>query len=301
MTVPCVPLSLSLSAKFAGWLACCATLAHTMPTYTTGPMAANPAEKAKARPNPLPSAKPNIDDLTRPSSLAEVKLIVMKEKPQLSHWSLTNSGLSDAHVQSLCEVCQASQCGLTELDLSFNKLTDAGLLGLCEFLAREGLAAHALTGLRLGGNPAITAEAQGAVVELFKTKRPDVTLDFAPTLLHSQVLLIVGKVFPDSPAAAAGLRRDDNIVALGTFNMAGREPNRGFKSEAERLMDNIMYFRGVGDSLKPLVQAKAESGGEIDVVVQRGSQYLPLTLRPCKWSGEGLLGCKIGPPPEPSS
>ena len=83
--------------------------------------------------------------------------------------------------------------------------------------------------------------------------------------------------------------------------MAGREPNRGFKSEAERLMDNIMYFRGVGDSLKPLVQAKAESGGEIDVVVQRGSQYLPLTLRPCKWSGEGLLGCKIGPPPEPTS
>lgn len=265
------------------------------------PVAGNPAAGAKQRSNPLPGPLPNIDDLTRTGSLAEAKLVVMKEKPQLSRWSVTNAGFADAHIPALCEMMQASECGLTELDLSFNKLTDAGLLGLCDFLAREGLAAHALTGLRLGGNPATTAEAQAACTERFKKMRPDVTLDFAPTLLEPQVLLVVGKVFPDSPAAAAGLRRDDDIVAIGTFNMAGREPNRGFKSEPERLMDNIQYFRGVADSLKPLVQTTAERGGEIDVVVRRRGQFLPLVLRPCKWSGDGLLGCKIGPPPEPAA
>jgi hypothetical protein len=264
------------------------------------PVAGNPAAAAKARPNPLPGSLPNVDDLTRSGSLAEAKLVVMKEKPHLSTWSVTNAGFADVHVPALCEMMQASVCGLTELDLSFNKLTDAGLLKLCEFLACEGLAAHDLTSLRLGGNPATTAEAQAACTERLKKMRPDVTLDFEPTLLEPQVLLIVGKVFPDSPAAAAGLKRDDSIVAIGTFNMAGREPNRGFKSEPERLMDNIQYFRGVADSLKPLVQTTADRDGEIDVVVRRGTQFLPLVLRPRQWSGDGLLGCKIGPPPEPA-
>ena len=77
-----------------------------------------------------------------------------------------------------------------------------------------------------------------------------------------------------------------------------KERNRGFKSEAERHMDSIEYFRGVAESLKPLVQAQAELGGEIDIVVQRGhSTFLPLLLKPGAWVGEGLLGAKMGLPP----
>ena len=256
-----------------------------------------PAEQAKPRPNPLPSAAPDPSEFTPAGALADVKLLVLKEKPRHS-WSMTNCGFTDGHVSELCKALQSSECELTELDLSFNKLTDNGLFSLCQFLAEEGLAAHALTSLRLGGS-LTSSQGQAVVVELFNQKRPDVTLDFEPTLRESTTLLTVGKVFPDSPASAAGLRRDDSIVAIGTFNFSGRERNRGFKTENERLMDNIEFFRGM-DSLKPLVAAKAKSGGEIDVVVQRTeagvTTFVPLTLRPAKWAGEGLLGAKIGVP-----
>lgn len=256
-------------------------------------------EEQKPKPNPLPSKAPDVALLTPPSALAEVKLVVMKEKPREASWSMAHAGFGDQHVQSLCETLHASECGLTALDLSFNKLTDVGLFSLCEHLAREGLAAHMLTSIRFGGNP-VTTEAQAVVSELFKRKRPDVALDFEPTLVKPTVLLQVGKVFPGSPAADAGLRRDDSIVALGTFNFAGRERNRGFKSEPERLMDNIEFFRGVADSLKPLVEAKAKTGDGIDIVVQRvvegNASFLALKLAPGTWSGEGLLGAKMGPP-----
>ena len=81
------------------------------------------------------------------------------------------------------------------------------------------------------------------------------------------------------------------------MTFSGKERNRGFKSEAERHMDAIEFFRGVGESLKPLVQEQAAAGGEIDIVVQRGtSTFMPLLLRPGKWAGEGLLGAKMGVP-----
>ena len=44
----------------------------------------------------------------------------------------------------------------------------------------------------------------------------------------------------------------------------------------------------------PALQAAA--GGVIDVVVERkgaGGEHVRLALRPAKWAGEGLLGCKL--------
>ena len=48
----------------------------------------------------------------------------------------------------------------------------------------------------------------------------------------------------------------DLILAIGTYSYAGAEPKRAFKSEAERTLDTLQYFRGVADSLKPMVAAE---------------------------------------------
>lgn len=237
-------------------------------------------------------------------ALATAKLLVMKEKPQTREWSLAGTGFGDEHVLALVEVLHGSECAVKELDLSFNtRFTDAGLLQLGDILGREGLAGHDLTTLRLGANGGTSEAARTAVTALLAKQRPDLTLDFSPTLVpvgeNARIshLLQVGKVFPDSPASAAGLKRGDLIVQIGSITYNGKERNRGFKSEAERHMDAIEYFRGVAESLKPLVQEQAAVGAEVDVIVQRGtSTFLPLVLRPGTWSGDGLLGAKMGLP-----
>ena len=234
---------------------------------------------------------------------ATVKLLVMKEKPQIRVWSLAGSGFGDEHVLKLIEVLHGSECAIKEIDFSFNaRLTDTGLLQICDALAREGLAGHDLELLTFGQCGALGDAAKEAATSLFAKARPDLTLDFkAGPLVNNEEngkvtrLLQVGKVFPDSPASAAGLVRGDLIVQLGPFTFDGKERNRGFKSDAERHMDAIEYFRGVSESLKPLVQEQAAVDGEIDVIVLRGeTHFIPLLFKPAKWSGEGLLGAKIG-------
>ena len=39
----------------------------------------------------------------------------------------------------------------------------------------------------------------------------------------------------------------------GTYSLSGKEPLRAYKSEAERTLDSLQYFRNVKDSLKPMV------------------------------------------------
>ena len=236
---------------------------------------------------------------TPPATLAEAKLIVMHEKPngaeERGRWEITNAGFSDAHIPELLRALHHSECTLEELDLAFNKLTDAGLMQLVDALGRDGMCGYELTSLRLGANLLLSPKACEVATELLKQKRPDLKLDFEPTLKNPKRLLTVGKVFPDSPAAAAGLERDDYIVAIGMCNFNGKERNRGFKSEPERHMDAVQHFKDVAKSLKPLVTNAAAAGAAIDVIVERGiGKYLPLELRPAKWSGEGLLGAKIG-------
>ena len=179
---------------------------------------------------------------TPPTTLAEAKLLVMHEKPNgwERRWEITNAGFGDEHIPTLLNALHHSECALTELDLAFNKITDAGLMQLCEALARDGMCAYELTSLRLGANR-IGDKAREVAVELMKSKRPDLTLNFEAVLLHPTRLLTVGKVFAESPAAAAGLQRDDYIVAIGMCNFAGKERNRGFKSEAERHMDAVQW------------------------------------------------------------
>lgn len=240
---------------------------------------------------------------------ATAMLLVMKEKPAFREWCLAGSGFGDEHVPKLIEVLHGSECAISLLDLGFNpRFTDAGLLQLSDTLGREGLAGHDLTTLRLGACAALSESARNTAVALFAKKRPDLTIDFTPTISvvegsdgrgphNVMALLQVGKVFPNSPASAAGLVKGDEIVQLGSMTFCGKERNRGFKSEFERHTDAICHFLGVAESLKPLVQEQAAISGTIDIIVQRGySTFLPLQLQPGAWEGEGLLGAKMGLP-----
>lgn len=95
-----------------------------------------------------------------------------------------------------------------------------------------------------------------------------------PSLMFQNgVICRVGAVFDGSPAAVAGLQENDNIVVLG-------------------LLDGKMY-KSVGESIVPLISSSI--GTPVIATVLRNSADGPLTLTlvPRKWSGGGVLGCKL--------
>lgn len=83
----------------------------------------------------------------------------------------------------------------------------------------------------------------------------------------------VDGVAPGSPAASAGLQRDDLFVKFGTLTAASF----------------------VGASLTPLVQlVSAHENRSIPLKVRRGSGDVFLSLTPRQgWGGRGMLGCHI--------
>lgn len=85
----------------------------------------------------------------------------------------------------------------------------------------------------------------------------------------------VDGVAPGSPAASAGLQRDDLFVKFGTLTAASF----------------------VGASLTPLVQlVSAHENRSIPLKVRRGSGDVFLSLTPRQgWGGRGMLGCHIVP------
>lgn len=228
----------------------------------------------------------------------ECRLAVCREKiARFSQVSIVAMRMTDADIPLMYEFLNHSECDITELDLSFNRLTDDGLRILCETLAAEGLMAHHLNSLRVGGND-ISEQALSDARKLFTTQRPDVTISVEPLMKEAQALMLVGKVFDESPAKLAGLRKGDVILAFGPMTYNGRRRNAGFKTEQERQMDILQHFESIEASLKPLVAGAVGSDGankkEIDVIVAReGSGHLRLTLRPARWSGAGLIGAKI--------
>ncbi|EJD50851.1 hypothetical protein AURDEDRAFT_135190 [Auricularia subglabra TFB-10046 SS5] len=85
----------------------------------------------------------------------------------------------------------------------------------------------------------------------------------------------VDGVAPGSPAAGAGLQRDDLFVKFGTLTASSF----------------------VGASLTPLVQlVGAHENRSIPLKVRRGSGDVFLSLTPRQgWGGRGMLGCHIVP------
>ena len=230
--------------------------------------------------------------------LLECKLAVSREKAAMfSRLSFTAMLMTDSDVPELYDILNHSDSNAAELDLSFNRLTDAGLRALCETLSSEGLMAHCLTSLRIGGND-ISQEGLAAAQALFAKQRPDVTITDEARNLDAEALMLVGKVFDESPAKQAGMRKGDVILNFGPLSYNGRRRNAGFKTDWERQMDVLQHFDSIEASLKPLVAGAVDSAGankgELDVVVAReGAGHLRLTLRPAQWSGAGLIGAKI--------
>ncbi|KAJ7459876.1 hypothetical protein FB451DRAFT_1271819 [Mycena latifolia] len=84
----------------------------------------------------------------------------------------------------------------------------------------------------------------------------------------------VDGVSPGSPAAEAGLQRDDLVVKFGSLTQ------QSFSSS----------------SLKPLVDVvAAHENRSIPLKVLRSEQAVFLSLTPRSWGGRGLLGCHIVP------
>ncbi|KAJ7863091.1 hypothetical protein B0H14DRAFT_2739269 [Mycena olivaceomarginata] len=84
----------------------------------------------------------------------------------------------------------------------------------------------------------------------------------------------VDGVSPGSPAAEAGLQREDLVVKFGSLTQ------QSFSSS----------------SLKPLVDVvAAHENRSIPLKVLRSEQFVFLSLTPKVWGGRGLLGCHIVP------
>ena len=164
---------------------------------------------------------------------------------------------------------------LEELDLSFNRLTDAGVHLLLKALA--GGCAIELSKLFLGGNKVSVAGM--ALSQNLKQTRPDLLVNWMLQLPNGKSMCAVGTVYAGSPAAKAGLMTGDSVIAFGAVQHED--------------------YKGVSESIVPAV--KASVGKPIDVVVvrigtdtsgQAGQvQQVSLCLTPQKWSGAGLLGC----------
>ncbi|KAK7048381.1 hypothetical protein R3P38DRAFT_2868986 [Favolaschia claudopus] len=84
----------------------------------------------------------------------------------------------------------------------------------------------------------------------------------------------VDGVSPGSPAAEAGLQRDDLVVKFGSLTQ------QSFSSS----------------SLKPLVDVvSAHENRSMPLKVLRSNEIVYLSLTPKAWGGRGLLGCHIVP------
>jgi hypothetical protein len=257
-------------------------------------------KKKSSAPKELPPSTYSMSWLPDADILPELlaaKLATLREKPGTPLISLCAMGFADIALPRLYEILHHSDCAVERLDLSFNSLTSDGLLQLCATLGREGIMAHTLTSIIVGGND-VTAEAQDAAVELMKRQRPDVTLDFVAHVHGATPLMTVGNVFTGSPASIAGLQKGDIILIFGVLRTAGTAPSRAFKSEAERHMEAVQHFTSISESLKPLIAAAVNKDGEntasIDVIVARaGVGHVRLTFKPGRWSGEGLVGAKV--------
>ena len=119
---------------------------------------------------------------------------------------------------TLMEILHASNVTLTEIDLSFNELTEKGVLPLLDAL--KAGAQDELTTLHLGGNATLCEDEGGAVAtraaELTRL-RPDLHIDWAPQL-HGDNLIPcthIGLVYKNSPAASAGLLKGDQVLQWG--------------------------------------------------------------------------------------
>ena len=218
------------------------------------------------------SAAESDDDEDAPPAGMKAALAKLRANPaDCKRLRLSNLGIHDVHLRPLIEALAHSQVSLEELDLSFNRLTDAGVHMLLRSF-QTGTALE-LSKLFLGGNKVSVAGM--ALSQPLKQARPDLLVNWMLQLPNGKSMCSVGTVYAGSPADRAGLLQGDSLIAFGHVQHE--------------------EYKGVSESIVPVV--KANVGKHIDVVVVRIAsesgqvQQVSLSLTPQKWSGAGLLGC----------
>ena len=247
-----------------------------------------------------------------------VKKLHASPKGHITSVRLPACGIEDSHMPTLIEILHASNVTLTEIDLSFNELTEKGVLPLLDAL--KAGAQDELTTLHLGGNATLCEDEGGAVAtraaELTRL-RPDLHIDWAPQL-HGDNLIPcthIGLVYKNSPAASAGLLKGDQVLQWGMLQKGRSMQQRfGFQPSMQDGVGEVLLsacqFRDVSSSISPLVRAFI--GLPTNVIVRRpaaevkppltglaakaplpsdGTVCVKLSLTPERWSGQGLLGC----------
>ena len=219
----------------------------------------------------VPVSEEDEDEDAPPPKMREALKKLRADPAGTKKLRLSNLSIMDVHLKPLIEALQHSQLCVEELDLSFNRITDAGVHVLLGALGAG--AALELAKMHLGGNK--TSVAGMALSQNLKQNRPDLLVTWHRQLPDAQSMCVVGTVYGSSPAEQAGLRTGDSMIAFGPVQHD--------------------EYKGVSESVVPVV--KAHVGKPIDVVVVRIDessaqvQQISLTLTPKKWSGAGLLGC----------
>jgi len=113
----------------------------------------------------------------KPPAPVAAAIAKLKEKPEgVKALRLSNLGVCDVHLQFIIDALHSSQVHLESLDLSFNKLTDAGVHVLCKAFA-QGMALE-LSKLHLGGNK--TSPAGMALSQGLKQMRGELSVVWKP-------------------------------------------------------------------------------------------------------------------------
>lgn len=92
---------------------------------------------------------------------------------------------------------------------------------------------------------------------------------------------LVDEVAAESPAAKAGLVVGDAIVAFGAISLS----SMGTVASAMSALPGCL---------------REHENQPLEVGINRDNSFVDLKLTPCKWSGQGLLGCHVIPAPDTS-
>ena len=271
------------------------------------------AAAAKPPPAPTPTSSTPLGPMAAPLALQMmVQKVKASHKGHVSCLRLPACGLQDAHLAPIVELVHSSSVAITELDLSFNHLTDAGVEPLLAVLV-DG-AQEDLTRVHLGGNKQLTKAGAGAAAAALCRARPDVHVDWRPQLVDASPCCHVGLVYKNSPAARAGLVKGDAVLQWGMLQKGRSLAQRfGFQPSMQEGLGEAFLagcaFKDVASSISPLVRTfvgmphevlvrrKASEAGELGELGAEaplpsdGTVCIRLCLVPERWSGQGLLGC----------
>jgi 26S proteasome regulatory subunit N4 len=138
----------------------------------------------------------------------------------------------------------------------------------------------------LSSGEAVAAPAPSASLP----SRPAPSAQQAPAYAENATpFAVVDQVFPDSPAATAGLQRGDKVVEFGEASWLNQDAMR-------KVAEVVSRHEGVGFHAASPPTPADRTQRPLQVRVLRGTESVQLQLTPRRdWGGRGTLGCHIVP------